>query len=102
VFLLFAAAVVDEWEQSIRDSHPANAETEAALATHRQEVGQIRAALQKYSKHIEQLAAAANTLTDSPGSSTKEEAAGAVAPSEADVQQALDMLRSAAAHVKWF
>jgi protein subunit release factor A len=98
----FAAAVADEWEQSIRDSHPSNAETEAALATHRQEVQQIRTALQKYSKHIEQLAAAANTLADSSGSSMKAEAAGAVAPSEADVQQALDTLRSAAARVKWF
>jgi hypothetical protein len=102
----------DEWEQSIRDSHPPSPETDAALATHRAEVQRIRTALQKYSQYVQQLCTASQTLAsataataataDSSSSAGSTTAAAAAEVSEQELQQALGVLRQAAAHVKWF
>lgn len=86
-----------EWEQSIKDGHPECEETDAALATHRQEVERIRTALQKYSKPIEQLISASGMMAAYAAAS---EAGRMCSPEE--LQEAIGVLRQAAAHVKWF
>lgn len=98
-----------EWEQSIRDSHPPSPETDAALATHRAEVQRIRTALQRYSEYVQQLCEASHTLASataaadsSSSSSGPGSTAAAAAVSEQALQQAVGVLRQAAAHVKWF
>lgn len=88
----------DEWEQSIKDSHPCSDETEAALATHRQEIKRIEAALQRYSQPLQQLLSAAQTLQQS----TDGAARSGPLPDERQVHEAVEVLRQAAAHVKWF
>jgi hypothetical protein len=97
---LIHPAAADEWEQSIRESHPQSDETDAALATHRAEVERIRAALQKYSTPIHQLIEASETVARATcvGST----AAAVAAPDDQQLQQAVGVLRQAAAHVSWF
>lgn len=97
--VLSCLCLPDEWEQSIKQSHPQSDETEAALATHRQEVQRIETALKRYTQPIQQLLAASQTLADA---STSEPGGGASKPSEQQLQEAVAVLRQAAAHVKWF
>jgi hypothetical protein len=94
---MLCCCIAGEWEQSIRDSHPACEETDTALGTHRQEVERIRIALQKYNKPIEQLITASGTLAAYAAASEADRACR-----EGDVQQAVGVLQQAAAHVKWF
>lgn len=99
----------DEWEQSILQSHPATEGTQAALDNHRAELQRIRKALSKLEGPLQQLLAAADVAAQvMAGTGPEAVAAGQQkkqaghALSEGSIDQAFDLLRQAAAHVKWF
>jgi hypothetical protein len=121
----------EEWAQSILESHPACAETNAALEKHKSEIEVINRALAKYQPTLQRLLSAAEiaatataaaaicddisasgSARDSEGRSAAAAEPHLVAPpvvgsgscslSEQQLQQAYALLRDVAAHVKWF
>ncbi|KAF8068329.1 EGLN3 [Scenedesmus sp. PABB004] len=89
-------AHAEEWERSIRESHPANEHTEAALARHREELGVVRRALAGQQPGLGQLLDAAALAARAAGGG------GGGGVGERELEAAYALLRRAAAHVAWF
>lgn len=98
----------EEWRQSIRESHPACAETEAALQRHQDEVATIRRALSNCQPALQMLLDAAATVrqaaetTNNADSKSGSVGMGHAGPSEQQLDEAYGLLKRVVPHVRWF